>query len=369
MIQQKEHFHGSDLEKIEKKYGIKKEDIVSFSANVNPLGICPKMKQALTSHLEVITTYPDREYTALRSAIAAYCHTEVSYITVGNGSTELISMFIQSRHPKNALILAPTYSEYEREIELNGGICHSFLLSPDNSFALSSPALFQSLEEKDIDLLILCNPNNPTSSAILSGQMQEILDYTASHRIGVIVDETYCEFAPDIDAVSAIPLVPAYPNLVVLRGVSKFFASPGLRLGYAVTSDRPLLSYIAEHQNPWTINSLADLAGQVMFSDTGYINRVRELISAERTRICGRLSQIDGLTVFPASANFVLARSERPDITAGTLFEAAIREGMMLRNCVTFSGLDERYFRLCFMLPADNDRLIFLLEKKFHQRA
>ena len=121
MPEAKEHFHGSDLEKIEAVYHIKKENIVSFSANVNPLGISPKIKEKLADHLDVISRYPDREYTALRQAIAAYAGTRPEHLLVGNGATELISLFIQNIHPKKALILGPTYSEYERAITLAGG--------------------------------------------------------------------------------------------------------------------------------------------------------------------------------------------------------------------------------------------------------
>lgn len=365
MIQHKEHFHGSDLEKIEKIYGIKKEEITSFSANVNPLGICPKMRDALSAHLDVITSYPDREYTDLRAAIASYCHTRPEYIMVGNGSTELISLFIKSRNPRHALILSPTYSEYEREIGLSGGVCHYLPLSAEDNFALSNEKLEAALSQNSIDLLILCNPNNPTSSALLSGQMQEILTIAKSHGTTVIVDETYCEFAPDTEKVSAIALVPRFPHLVVLRGVSKFFASPGLRLGYAVTSNSALLSYIREHKDPWTINSLADLAGRVMFTDTEYIHAVRSLIQSERARVCQKLRLLPGLTVFEPYANFVLLRIDRDDLDADKIFDAAIREKMMVRNCSDFPGLDNRYFRLCFMLPEDNDRLTALLSDVF----
>ena len=121
MLKHKDHFHGSDLEKIEAIYHIKKEDIISFSANVNPLGISRKMKDTLAEHLDAITTYPDREYTELRKAIASYADTQFENVIVGNGSTELISLFIQLRHPKKAMVLGPTYSEYAREISLGGG--------------------------------------------------------------------------------------------------------------------------------------------------------------------------------------------------------------------------------------------------------
>ena len=100
MIKHKDHFHGSDLEKIETIYGIKKEEIISFSANVNPLGISPKLRDSLSSHIDAISCYPDRDYTLLRESIATYAHTEKDNIIVGNGSTELISLFIQITHPK-----------------------------------------------------------------------------------------------------------------------------------------------------------------------------------------------------------------------------------------------------------------------------
>ena len=100
MLKHVDHFHGSDLEKIEQVYGIKKEEIVSFSANVNPLGISPRMRSALIERIDCITSYPDREYTSLRRQISAYTQAPLEHIVVGNGSTELISLFIQLEHPK-----------------------------------------------------------------------------------------------------------------------------------------------------------------------------------------------------------------------------------------------------------------------------
>ena len=141
MVKHKEHFHGSDLEKIEAVYGIKKEDITSFSANVNPLGISPKMRATLIDKIDCITSYPDREYTALRRCIADYTGTSAEHIVVGNGSTELISLFIQLVHPKKAMILGPTYSEYERELKLTGGVIVNYSLKEEDSFILNIPGV------------------------------------------------------------------------------------------------------------------------------------------------------------------------------------------------------------------------------------
>ena len=152
MIKHKDHFHGSDLEKIESIYGIKKEDIVSFSANVNPLGVSPLLRASLSEKIDAITTYPDREYTSLRKCIAEYCHTDYENIIVGNGSTELISLFIQIEHPKKALVIGPTYSEYEREIALGGGTTLYYPLKEKDDFTLDVEDFVAQLNES-IDLL------------------------------------------------------------------------------------------------------------------------------------------------------------------------------------------------------------------------
>ena len=194
MIQHKDHFHGSDLEKIEQIYGIKKEEITSFSANVNPLGISPLLRETLASHIDDITAYPDREYTSLRKCIAEYANTDYENIIMGNGSTELISLFIQIERPQKALIIGPTYSEYEREIALGGGTCLYYPLKEELDFALDASDFTSHLNES-IDLVVICNPNNPTSGAILRRTMRKILDVCKQNDIFVMVDETYVEFA------------------------------------------------------------------------------------------------------------------------------------------------------------------------------
>lgn len=357
MIEQKEHFHGSDLEKIEKIYGIKKEDIVSFSANVNPLGISFKLREELSTHIDAITTYPDREYTTLRQAIGDYVQTDFHHIIVGNGSTELISLVIKLIHPKKALIIGPTYSEYEHEISLGGGRSHFFRLREDDNFLLKEETLFDALTP-DIDLLVLCNPNNPTSSQISRKTMRNILDCCKEKGIFVMVDETYVEFSENSREITSIPLTEYYNNIIILRGISKFFAAPGLRLGYAICGNQGLLHKMEQYKNPWTINSLAAIAGEIMFQDTDYIKETIELISDERRRICGLLQNIPSIKYYEPHANFVLLRILREDVTSGDLFRHTIQKGLMIRDCSSFPFLDNKYVRFCFMKPQDNDSLI-----------
>lgn len=362
MIKHKDHFHGSDLEAIEKVYGIKKENITSFSANVNPLGVSYELRNCLASHIDAITSYPDREYTSLRNCIANYVGSDTSNILVGNGSTELISLMIQIKAPKKALIIGPTYSEYEREVSIEGGSSLYYPLHEEEDFKLNLPDLCTKLT-KDIDLLVICNPNNPTSGCIYRKDMRKILDHCKQNDIFVMVDETYIEFAPELNKISSVPLTNDYNNIIILRGISKFFAAPGLRLGYAICGNTDLLKEINNKKNPWTINSLAAIAGEIMFNDKKYIEETKNLIDQERTRICSVLDTIPSLKYYPCTANFILCKIKSDTPTANDLFEAAIRKGLMIRDCSTFPFLDEHYFRFCFMSPEKNDELLTVIKE------
>lgn len=356
-MEHKDHFHGSDLEKIEQFYHIKKEDIISFSANVNPLGISYKLRDTLVQHIDAITTYPDREYTSLRKAIASYVNTDFNNIIVGNGSTELISLLIQIRKPKKALVLAPSYSEYEREIELQGGTICYYQLKEEENFKFEIKNLETALKDQ-VEMLVLCNPNNPTSSVINQEEMKKLLTICKQNNIFVMIDETYVEFAKAMEQITSIPLIEEFDNVIILRGISKFFAAPGLRLGYAICGNKSFLKEINDKKNPWTINSLATIAGEIMFSDTEYMQKTKALIADERKRIVSIFRQYDTVKVYPCHTNFILIKILKPNVTAMDLFEAAIKKGLMIRDCATFPTLDETYFRFCFMLPEQNDQLL-----------
>ncbi len=361
MTNQNKQFHGSDLELVEKIYGIKKEDIISFSANVNPLGISPKLRENLRYKIDVISSYPDRDYTSLRKEIAAYSNVNIDNVIVGNGATELISLFIKILKPKNALIIGPTYSEYERELTLEGGQVKYHQLDEERDFNLDLASLEKDLES-DVDLLIICNPNNPTSSVIENKDMEEILKVCKKRNIFLMVDETYVEFVDDIDKVSSAPLSKQYDNIIILRGISKFFAAPGLRLGYGICGNKDLLDEINRQKNPWSINSLAAVAGEIMFTDDKYINETRRLISTERQRIYSLLSSNKNVKCYKPSANFMLVKILKEDISSQDLFQAAIKEGYMIRDCSTFPFLSNKFIRFCFMNAEDNDRLIEVID-------
>ncbi len=354
-------FHGSDIEKICSCYNLKKEDIVKFGSNVNPLGLSPKAARAIAEHVDLLSSYPDREYTALRNTISHYCGIPADFILPGNGSSELISLLIEERSPKHTLILGPTYSEYSRELSFSGSTQEYYHLQESSNFEPDIPDLCRKLTQ-GYDFLILCNPNNPTSSAISREDLRRLISFCATKNIFVMIDETYVEFAPDINAITAVPLTQEFTNLMVLRGVSKFFAAPGMRLGYGITGNMDFLSKMREKQTPWSLNSIGAFAGEIMLQDEEYIKATRELILSERTRMLGELKLLPAYKVYPAYANFILLKILKEGLTSYDVFEACIRHGLMIRDCSSFQCLEGEFVRFCIMMPEDNTRLINVLK-------
>lgn len=209
-----------------------------------------------------------------------------------------------------------------------------------------------------MDLLVICNPNNPTSTAIARNDMRKILDICKQKGIFVMVDETYVEFTEDVQKITSAPLTSYYNNIIILRGISKFFAAPGLRLGYAICGNADLLKEMNQRKNPWTINSLAAIAGEIMFKDEDYIKETRSLIAKERDRVCERLSASHNLRYYTPTANFILIKILKDEVTSMDIFEAAIRKGYMIRDCSTFPFLNNKFIRFCFMTPERNDALL-----------
>ena len=191
--------------------------------------------------------------------------------------------------------------------------------------------------------------------------MRKILDISKQKGIFVMVDETYVEFVEDVAKITSAPLTGYYNNIIILRGISKFFAAPGLRLGYAICGNADLLKEMNQRKNPWTINSLAAIAGEIMFTDVDYIRDTRSLIAKERDRICSILATCKNIKFYPPTANFILIEILKEDTTSMDLFESAIKKGLMIRDCSSFPFLNNKFIRFCFMRPEQNDTLLAIL--------
>ena len=332
--------HGGDLDVISREYNIPKNEIVNFSGNVNPLGLPPSVKKAIKENVDCATDYPDVSYVGLRNAISSYTGVKSENIVVGNGSTELISAFIKVSEPKKAVIVSPAYSEYLKEIKLLGGEVELFELMEDKDYML------------DVDTLI---------SHI--DQTEKILKHCMDCGVRLMMDETYVEFSEPEKHVSAMPLIDKYPNLMIVRGTSKFFACPGLRLGYGACSDKENLDYVNSHKDPWSVNVFAELAGKIMFVDTDFIKYTTDFISAERTRIKEELSKWKNIKVYDTQSNFFLVEILRDDITSDEIFHNLIQKKLLIRDASNFPYLGSKFLRFCILNKEENNLLLSNLKK------
>ncbi|WP_070000483.1 pyridoxal phosphate-dependent aminotransferase [Cellulosilyticum sp. I15G10I2] len=367
-MKSKHYLHGGDLDAVSIKHNIDRNSIWDFSGNINPLGISPKTREALKENIDLIATYPDRNYTKLKEVISTYAQVDSNHIIVGNGSTELIAMTIKCIKPQKALVLGPTYSEYEREINLLGGLCDYYPLQESNDFRLDTEDFIASLSV-DYDLLIICNPNNPTGTGISADHLKRILEITQKLHIFTMIDETYVEFCDDPGVYSAVPLTLIFDHLLVLRGISKFFAAPGLRFGYGISSNAPLKATLLKLQNPWSINSLADFAVQMMLTDQTYISDTHRLFVSERKRIVNELSAVKELHLFEPAANFVLIKILTESISSDYLLHELLKDHILIRDASSFPFLSDGYIRFCFLNPEQNDILISKLKTLIKNRG
>lgn len=356
------NLHGGDLDEISRIYNINKADILNFSGNVNPLGLPVSVKEAIKNNIDICTNYPDASYLQLRQAISHYAGVNYEHIMIGNGSTELISGFIRYVHPKKAVIISPAYSEYLNEIKAVNGKAILFELKEEDDFVLNIQELINILSD-DVDMLVICNPNNPTGSFLSRKQLKIIFNHCQQNSINVMIDETYVEFSSPEFEVSAMPLAKEYDNVFIIRGTSKFFACPGLRLGYAVCSNEQVINHINSGKDLWSVNVFADLAGRTMFTDKKFISDSIKLINQERIRFFKELGCISGIKLYNTQSNFILAKILKQGINSDYVFNTLIKESILVRNCSNFPFLGDCFIRFCILDKENNSKLINSLLK------
>jgi len=347
--------HGGRVFAIARQLGVAPEDILDFSASINPLGLAPGVRSALTAALDRLGHYPDNGCSELREALAGHHGCDPGNVCVGNGSTELIYLLPRLAVARQALLVAPTFSEYEKALRREGWGCDYHLLQSSEGFPLSLPELRRDLV-KGYGLMFLCNPGNPTGRLYGREEVGRLLDLCGEAGTLLVVDEAFMDFSEEDSVKHAVI---ASGRGVVLRSMTKFFAFPGLRLGYALAAP-PVASELCRHRQPWSVNSLAQAAGVAALSDTGYAVHTRLYIESERAFLTDRLGALPGMKVYPAAANYLLV--EMTDgLTASVLQERLLTERLLIRNCAVFLGLGNRFFRVAVRTREENERLLAAL--------
>ncbi len=351
--------HGGTVFAVARRLGVSPDDILDFSASINPLGPPVGVRGAVAAAFDRLVHYPDSGATELRDALARRHHLLPENICVANGSTELIYLVPRLVGGRRGLIVAPPFSEYAKSLTRAGWEVDYLELDPAQGFALSPDALDRRLAV-GCDLLFLANPGNPTGALIPANEVAEILRLCRSRGTFLVLDEAFIDFREEESATS---LVVEGGGAVVLRSMTKFYAIPGLRLGYAVGGGE-VIARLAALREPWSVNTMAQAAGLACLEDRDYPARTRELVVAERERLAAGISALPGLTVYPSSANYLLVRIDAGP-SAPELAARLLAERVLIRDCSSFRGLSDRFFRVAVRGAEENVRLLDLLREVF----
>ncbi|MFO6424140.1 threonine-phosphate decarboxylase CobD [Motilimonas sp. KMU-193] len=350
--------HGGNVHRLIRQYG--EQGWLDFSANINPLGLPSSVRRALTEQLDCLVQYPDPDYVQLRHSLAEYCQQPSHNIIQGNGATELIYLYFKALSPSKVLIIGPTFAEYQRAGEAIGAKVDYCLLHEQCQFSLCLEQVSAQLANKHYDVLVVCNPNNPTGQFIDLEQMAQLATLTQNHDCRMLVDEAFIEFVDNGEACSVARL--GLPHVFVIRALTKFFALPGIRLGFAICHELALIERIAQIREPWSVNALAEVAAVTAVEDSEYIEASLQWLNAERAFLMAELAQLPGWVAYPSRVNFVLCKLP-PIWQATALREVLLNQGIVIRNASNFHGLDESYIRLAIKSRSDNQRLITTLRQ------
>lgn len=359
----KEDIHGGNLYRAARERGCRPSDLVDFSASINPLGPSLSVLRALRKSQWMLRHYPDPEAHDLVQALSRRSGLTPAHYLIGNGSMELLYLLPIALSITKALIIGPTFSEYERAVHRAGGHCTHVSASRADDYR---PPIEEALDlmrtgKGRFDTVFLCNPNNPTGRVIGKGDLRKLVAALDDGHIWTIVDESFIEFAPEH---SMLQEVSKHPRLLVLRSFTKFYAIPGLRIGY-LAGQPDVVEQVRRRQPPWSVNVLAQAAALAGLKDTAYRKKTLALISDERTRLGRALREIPDLQVFPSEANFLLI--ELPaSLRASDVAERLRDRGLLVRDCSTIAGLTERMVRVAIRTPRENDLLLRAIEAALH---
>jgi L-threonine-O-3-phosphate decarboxylase len=331
--------------------------ILDFSASISPLGPPPTALAAIKLQIDNLTSYPDPNYPELRQAIAAHHNIVTDWVLPGNGAAELLTWAGWEFSKLNATIIpTPAFGDYGRSLQTFGTriITRSMITADGEIGDLDFALRHLPCEIPHALGLIINNPHNPTGQV---WRIETILPYLEQFDL-VVIDESFMDFLPPAEQQSLIPMIAQYPNLVILRSLTKFYSLPGLRLGYCIAHpDR--LNRWKNWRDPWPVNTLAAAAAIAVLPDVEFQQLTWDWLTPARNRLFGGLQQIAGLHPYSGAANFILVRSDRSATALQT--QLLQQHQILVRDCISFAELGDRFFRVAVRTSPENDRLVAAL--------
>lgn len=349
--------HGGDVFSWGRRLRLETSEILDFSASINPLGPPGSARKAFVKSYEEISHYPDEHGEDLKEALARRHGLNTEEVLLGNGSTQLIYLICRALRFSDALVVAPAFSEYANALKLAGAKIRYFLLDPEDGFNFSLDR-FAARWEKGSDIAFLATPNSATGQLISRTKIGEIARMALKMKRFLVVDEAFIDFA---ERESIKELIRENPYLVVLRSLTKYYALPGLRLGYFL-AQAPRVRQLLVHQEPWSVNGPAQRVALACLADAGFDFKTHQWLEKERTFLFEGLSGLRGLHPYRSDANFVLVRIGEMGFTALELGSFLQSRKILVRVCDSFLGLGAGYFRVAVRRRKENSLLLKALQ-------
>jgi len=343
--------HGGRVFQAARELGLSLEQILDFSASINPLGMPERVRQAAIDAIDNAVHYPEIDAASFVDALAEFHDLPHACFLAGSGSTELIYLLAQSFRPKRALIVTPAFSEYRRALLQVGCTVDEYPLAADADFAIDSEAVIRAINPKT-DLVFIANPGNPSGVVMERSVLQRLADAVPETTL-LVIDEAFIDFCPEK---SMIEEVDDRKNLIILRSLTKFYAIPGLRVGY-LAGPEEMVRQLAEAGRPWSLGTPAIAAARACLQEEEFRQRTLKLIPQWRQQLVDGLGAL-GLQVYPSSANYLLMRLPDDGRTSGTVTRVLHQQGILVRDCSDFAALDERYLRVAVRGAQENLRLL-----------
>lgn len=339
----KKQIHGGDV--------YRNPDALDFSANMNPLGTPESVILAAQEGVRKICNYPDVQQTKLKKALSEYEQVPKESLICGNGAAELIFMFAQAIRPRRAVVLAPTFAEYELALKSVGCQVEHVELSAEDSFELRSAARICELVSSGADLVCLCNPNNPTGKLIDRELVLEILEHCKKHNARMLLDECFNDFIEVPENFTLKGELIHYPNLFLLKAFTKRYSMAGIRLGYGISSDVELLDQMRSCVQPWNLSIPAQEAGVAALQEEEYVRKARCLVARERGWMKKEMGKL-GLNVYDSKANYIFFQGPED------LVEHCLERKVLIRDCSNYVGLEKGFYRVAVKLHEENEQLL-----------
>lgn len=355
MFSNKSLSHGGNLLFASKEFN--RDEFLDFSSNINPMGVPEEFKKLIINNIEKLSSYPNIDYIELKKDIANYIGVEERFILPTNGATEAIYLILQNLKFKKVLMPVPSFSEYDNACRNFDIDVEYYFTKEEEDFKINIDELKEIISDGEVDSVFLCNPNNPTSQLINRNDLLNLLKFAMDEDVFILIDESFIDLIKDEEDYTMRGYIEEFSNLIIIQSFTKFFAVPGIRIGFLM-GDPALLEVMFNEKMPWSINYFASLIGCILDKDSDYVKKTKTWINEEVLWFYNELKKFKRIKVFKPNTNFILIKLEDKNLTSHELRKSLGKEGILIRDCSNFKGLNEKFIRVAIKDREKNKKLL-----------